>query len=230
MSEAVVPVAAMVRHCCDLLRQRMNQLESRPGLVIGCGNGDEVVYLRRAFRNTRIVGLDVEMKFSPLARAEADVLVADATLLPFPAESFDFAASFHSLEHVGDTHRALAELRRVLRPGAWFYVGVPNKSRLLGYLGSFDATTWQKFTWNAQDYLARLRGCFRNEAGAHAGFEAKELASLLKEYFSDVELLTEEYLRFKYTDRLPKPLLNFLLAPHVISRSAPSHYALCQKK
>jgi len=227
--EAEVPVAAMVRHCCQLLRERVEQPETHRGLIVGCGTGDEVVYLRRAFRNARIVGLDLEMKFTALARAEADLLLADATRLPFPPESFGFAASFHALEHVGDARRALAEVQRVLRPGAWFYVGVPNRSRLVGYVGSFDATLWQKFAWNVQDYAARLRGRFRNELGAHAGFEGKELVSLLETYFSHVQLVTEEFLRFKYGERLPRRVLNFLLAPRLINRSAPAHYAICQR-
>ena len=228
--ETEIPVSAMVRHCSNLLRARLDRLDSRPGVVVGCGNGEEVAYLRRAFRNCRIVGLDVELKFSPLARAGADLLVADAKNLPFPAASFDFAAAFHSLEHVADPRRALAELQRVLRPGAWFYMGVPNRTRLVAYVGSFDATLWQKLAWNVQDYADRLRGRFQNEAGAHAGFEAKELVSLLGTYFENVHLLTEEYLRFKYAGRVPKPLLNLLLSPSVINRSAAAHYALCQKR
>jgi SAM-dependent methyltransferase len=227
--KAEIPVAAMVRHCFHLLRQRIEPLAMPYGLVVGCGKGDEVVYLRRGFRGAPVVGLDVEMKFSSLARAEAALLVADAGCLPFPAEAFDFVAAFHSLEHVGDPRRALAEVRRVLRPGAWFYVGVPNRARLVGYLGSFDATAWQKLAWNVQDYAARLRGRFRNEFGAHAGFEGKELVSLLGEFFGQVQLVTEEFLRFKYSGRLPGRVLNFLLGPRVLHRTAPAHYALCRK-
>ncbi len=229
MPEAEISVAAMVRQCCSLLRERLDGLETRPGLVVGCGTGEEVVYLRRKFRNQRIVGLDTEQNFSSLARSEAGVLVGDAKRLPFPGESFDFAAAFHSLEHVGNPHLALAELWRVMRPGAWFYVGVPNKSRLVGYLGSFDASAWQKLTWNLKDYSARLRGRFENESGAHAGFKGKELVDLLGAYFSKVELLTEEYIRFKYAGRVPNPVLDFLLAPAVINYAAAAHYALCQK-
>jgi ubiquinone/menaquinone biosynthesis C-methylase UbiE len=60
--------------------------------------------------------------------------------LPFGELTFDFAAAFHSLEHVADARVALDEVRRVLRPGAPFYVGVPNRTRVVGHLGSFDAT------------------------------------------------------------------------------------------
>jgi SAM-dependent methyltransferase len=223
-----IPVAAMVAHCCALLDSRLGQAEDCPGLVVGCGTGDEVVYTRRRFRSRRIFGADLESRFSPLARAEGAVIAADALRLPFSPATFEFAAAFHSLEHVDDAAEALEEISRVLRPGAWLYVGVPNRKRVLGYIGSFDASTWQKILWNLQDWLDRLRGRFRNEAGAHAGFDGEELRRLLSRRFCDVELITGEFLRFKYACRVPGKLLNMLLSPRVINYSAPSHYAICR--
>lgn len=230
MSESAIPVAAPVKHFCGLLRCQLERLETRSGLVVGCGNGHEVAYLKRQTACGRVFGLDLEPAFSPLARAEAGLLVADATCLPFPADTFDFAVAIHSLEHVEHPRQAMLELQRVLRPGGWLYVGVPNRIRLLGYVGSFDATLWQKFWWNVVDYSQRARGRFRNELGAHAGFEGKELADLLGTFFADVRLLTEDYLRFKYRARLPGWMLNFLLSPRLLNYSAPSHYAMCKKK
>jgi SAM-dependent methyltransferase len=224
-----IPVAAMVRHCGELLRERLDTAKTPAGLVVGCGNGNEVAYLRRAFSSPQVFGLDVEKNFTLDARAERCVLQADAQRLPFPSAAFDFAAAFHSIEHVGDAGRALDEICRVLRPGGWFYLGVPSRTRLVGYLGSADATTWQKITWNLADWKARLGGRFENELGAHAGFEREELRELLAGRFPSVQLLTEEFIRYKYAGRLPKALLDILLAPSVVSYTAPAHYAICQK-
>jgi SAM-dependent methyltransferase len=230
MPETSIPeVARMVHHCCDLLRERLDRTRNLSGLVVGCGNGDEVVYMRRKFNYDHLVGVDVERIFSAVARAEHCVARGDALRLPFAAETFDFAAAFHSLEHVGDARLALDEIHRVLRPGGWFYMGVPNRRRLVGYLGSFDATTWQKITWNLTDWMARARGKFRNDLGAHAGFERGEMAALLAERFTDVRMLTEEFLRYKYGDRLPRFLLDLLLAPAIVDHSVPAHYAICRK-
>ncbi|MBZ5513774.1 MAG: methyltransferase domain-containing protein [Acidobacteriia bacterium] len=222
-------MAAMVVHGCTALRQRIGRLDRPAGVVVGCGSGDEVVYLRHMLRSDRVVGVDMLPAFSNAARRESCVAMGDAQSLPLESEAFDFAAAFHSLEHVGDPRRALGEIWRVLRPGAWFYVGVPNKSRLVGYLGSFDATTWQKITWNLTDWKARLLGRFDNELGAHAGFGRLELVQLLEERFTNVQLLTEEFVRFKYAGRLPKRVLDLLLAPKILDYAVPAHYALCQK-
>lgn len=223
------PVAAMVVHCCSALQQRISHIDRPSGIVVGCGSGDEVVYIRRVFLSDRVVGVDMLPAFSVTARAEGCVAIGNAENLPLPSEAFDFAAAFHSLEHVGDPRSALGEILRVLRPGGWFYLGVPNKSRLVGYLGSFDATTWQKITWNLTDWKARLLGRFENELGAHAGFKRLELIHLLQERFTNVQLLTEEFVRFKYAARLPTPVLDFLLAPKILDHAVPAHYALCQK-
>jgi SAM-dependent methyltransferase len=219
----------MVRHCCQLLGERLPGQAPLAGLLVGCGSGNEVVHLRKAFCTRKVFGLDVETNFSTSAREEHCLVRADAQRLPFPSATFDFAAAFHSIEHVGDTGQALDEIRRVLRPGGWFYLGVPNKLRAVGYLGSVEATTWQKITWNLTDWRARLRGRFENELGAHAGFARAELSKLLTERFATVQLLTEEFIRFKYAGRLPPALLNLLLAPSVVNYTAPAHYALCQK-
>ena len=229
LNPEAIPVAAMVRHGCQLLGERLAGRAPLSGLLVGCGNGNEVAYLRQAFRSRRVFGLDVEANFASAASAERCLLRADAQKLPFPSAVFDFAAAFHSLEHVGPVGQALDEIRRVLRPAGWFYLGVPNKSRAVGYLGSADATTWQKITWNLADWGARLRGRFKNELGAHAGFTGAELSKLLTERFTNVQLLTEEFIRFKYAGRLPPSLLNVLLDPRVVNYTAPSHYALCQK-
>ena len=229
MSEETISVAPMVLHCCNLLRERLTLPKRTSGLLVGCGSGNEVVYLRRAFGSECIVGLDVESGFSALAQAEGCVVLGDAKVLPFESGAFDFVAAFHSLEHVGEVRAALDEILRVLRPGGWFYLGVPNRSRLVAYLGSFDATSWQKVTWNLTDWWARARGRFRNEAGAHAGFDRVELADLLAKRFAKVDFLTKEYIRFKYSDRLPKVALDLLLSPRLLKYSVPAHYALCQK-
>ena len=56
----------------------------------------------------------------------ADFL-ADAGALPLPDNTLDYLCSSHVLEHLPDPLAALHEWHRVLRPGGWLYLVVPDK-------------------------------------------------------------------------------------------------------
>lgn len=59
-------------------------------------------------------------------------VAADLIALPFRDAAFDAVKATEVLEHVPDTARALAECRRVLRPGGHLVVTVPFLERLHG--------------------------------------------------------------------------------------------------
>lgn len=58
------------------------------------------------------------------------VLRADATHLPLADGSVDLVTALDVLEHLADDHGAVAEIRRVLRPGGHLVVTVPVDPRL----------------------------------------------------------------------------------------------------
>ncbi len=64
------------------------------------------------------IGLDVDEPIEVRAEQGIGRLFAmDATQLAFPDASFDLVISISTFEHIGDVPAALAEIRRVLRPG-----------------------------------------------------------------------------------------------------------------
>lgn len=63
-------------------------------------------------------------------RESVDVRVGDATALDLPDASFDAAFAFDVLHHVPDWRRALAEVRRVLRPGGRVYFEEMSRAAL----------------------------------------------------------------------------------------------------
>jgi SAM-dependent methyltransferase len=69
------------------------------------------------------------------------MVAADVTALPFEDGAFDSVLCSHVLEHVADERAALAELRRVLRPGGWAALMLPVDRSLALTLEDPTATT-----------------------------------------------------------------------------------------
>jgi SAM-dependent methyltransferase len=179
----------------ELLRRRFGR-QSRV-LAVGCGDGTEAAVLAELL-DCDVVGVDVEDRFHPDAHDRVELVVADAAKLPFADRSFDLVFSYHALEHMTRPLEAISEMRRVVRDDGGLWVGTPNRRRLVGYLGSRDASTHDKITWNVSEWLLRVRGRFRNELGAHAGFTRSELRGLLSARFPVVVDETSAYYALLY--------------------------------
>jgi SAM-dependent methyltransferase len=190
-------------------------------LVVGCGSGLEAGILARSFMATT-VGIDIggQFEFDLDGARPAGLLLMDARNLAFPDSSFDLVYSFHALEHIPEPERALAEMARVLVNGGTFFVGTPNRSRLLGYIGT-DESLRDKILWNFNDWKMRIKGQWRNESGAHAGFEADQLRRMTLRAFGDAKNVTIDYYLYQYP-RHPKlikaianPIVGNLIFPCV---------------
>jgi SAM-dependent methyltransferase len=168
-------------------------------LVVGCGTGREAHALAKAL-GCEVTGIDMRDRFDPQAAAEVNLQQGDATALPFATDSFDFIYSYHVLEHIPRYRDALAEMNRVLAKGGGLWIGTPNRARLFGYIGS-EVSMRQRLEWNVIDWKARLRGRFRNEFGAHAGFTPRELGGELRAVFSQIDEKTLDYYLAIYPHR-----------------------------
>ncbi len=94
-------------------------------LDLACGTGDIAFAL--ASRGARVVGLDVTLRMLELARAKRPpagaampLIVADMMALPFSEGTFDLVTTGYGIRNVPAIEPALAEARRVLRPGGLF--------------------------------------------------------------------------------------------------------------
>lgn len=217
------------QHFVRVLEGAERRTPIRRVLAVGCGQGHEASFLHRRL-GAEVTGIEPQLPEAVRALSRDGLHFVDASVLDMPFDDAGFDAVFyhHVIEHVGDAAGSLDEIARVLRPGGYLYVGTPNRHRILGYVGSFDASFREKVRWNLADYRARLRGRFRNELGAHAGFSQGELGRLLGRHFHDIQPLTADYLAFKYGGRLPTPALATLRARPLLEVVAPSVYALCR--
>jgi len=96
---------------------------------VGCSTGYLLEDLQARYPSARLVGFDLiasGLRKAHLALPDCLVARADACELPLADGVADAVLSVNLLEHVYDDRRALAEIMRVLRPGAAAVLIVPT--------------------------------------------------------------------------------------------------------
>lgn len=138
MNAAAAPSSTFVAHDADGYERTMGRWSRRLAepfldfvgcasdecvLDVGCGTGSLAEVLLRRVRPRRLHGVDLAPPY--IAGAERRVQapgvsfeVGDACALPFPDHHFDRVLSLLVLHFVPRWEQALAEMRRVARPGA----------------------------------------------------------------------------------------------------------------
>ena len=224
MGEKQISSASRYEKLADLFH-KMTGAEGREKtvLVVGAGQGYEVLALKRHFGNVR--GIEINMS-GVIPEAKHAIDEGDATSIHFANESFDILYCYHVLEHILNPLAALHEMKRVLKRGGILYLGVPNKSRLFSYLFVREEHLRTRLLWNLIDYRARLLGKFENQYGAHAGFNSQELGALLKGVFSSAKEVGDQYYTLKYPG---SRLVRSLLKIRSLEFLWPSIYFLCRK-
>ncbi len=140
--------------------------EASPGAVleVGCGGGQFAKRIAAENPDAVVTATDQSPRLVELAAGlGVNARVADVQDLPFADDAFDVVAAMWMLYHVPDLDRALAEVRRVLRPG-----------------GLFVAVT------NGDEHTADLR----REAGDGplvTGFSSENGRDSLARHFDDIE-------------------------------------------
>jgi SAM-dependent methyltransferase len=107
--------------------ERLVELDGKDVLDVGCGGGALVRAL--VDRGARAVGLEIsEQQLGPArTQGAGEFIVGRAEALPLAENSLDAVLFIRSLHHVPEPAMlpALADARRVLRPGGLVYVAEP---------------------------------------------------------------------------------------------------------
>ncbi len=131
--ERVVPDEAFTIDYLDhLARYRYAQPWSagREVLDCGCGNGYGSHLLAETARS--VTGVDIAAEAVAYARQHfvrpnLHFMQMDSQSLEFADATFDVVCSFEVVEHIADSARYLAEIRRVLRPEGTALLSTPNR-------------------------------------------------------------------------------------------------------
>lgn len=183
-------------------------------LEIGCGQGLMLSWLAQHGHDA--IGIDTNPEVVAACDDDLTVLGANGDDLPFENASFDVVVSFDVFEHIQDSDRHLAEVRRVLRPGGWYLFQTPNKWTNI----PFEILRWSKSYGirHALDFLKPPEHCslhtywqLRRRLHKH-GFAVEYYeVPVLNDYFKDkVKKFAGSAglvaLRVLNPDRLPMPL------------------------
>ncbi len=98
--------------------------------------------------------------------------VIDAQSIPYPDGTFDAVIANHMLYHVPDRPRALAEIRRVLKPGGYFYAATNGDSHLR----------------ELPDLVRRSKLDLPERMGNSSSFSLENGAEQLSPFFEDVRM------------------------------------------
>ncbi|WP_027394498.1 class I SAM-dependent methyltransferase [Aquimarina latercula] len=113
-------------------------------LDIGGGTGDFLVQAR--LKGWRVKGVEPNEQAREIAQKKKIILEPDTTDLP--SHNYDVVTMWHVLEHVSDLEIQIKELKRLVKPGGYIIIAVPN-------FRSFDAGYYKSF-WAAYDVPRHL--------------------------------------------------------------------------
>ncbi len=159
-------------------------------LEAGCGRGVGAAIILEDFGAGRVDAFDLDPHMVRLARRRLEargnrvrLWVGDVCCIPVPGETYDAVFDFGIIHHVPAWRDALAEIRRVMKPGGRFYAAEvlarlilhPVARRLLDHplADRFDA---QGFSDALQRHGFRLLGV-RSLASMFAWFVAEKPAA-----------------------------------------------------
>lgn len=95
-------------------------------LDVGCGSGQTMAWFRRLYPGWTALGIDLSAEAVRAARHFGErAVVGSATRIPAADGSFDLILTLDVLQHLplgGGDRAALAEARRVLRPGGGLFI------------------------------------------------------------------------------------------------------------
>jgi ubiquinone/menaquinone biosynthesis C-methylase UbiE len=111
-----------------IVRELIQKTEAQTLLEVGSGDG----YVLKALSDlpVSLTGIEISEKRIERSRGlvpQAEIVAGDARDMPFESQSFDLVVCSEVLEHVPEPERAIAEMKRVVRPGGLVIVTVPQE-------------------------------------------------------------------------------------------------------
>ncbi|MCA1834561.1 MAG: class I SAM-dependent methyltransferase [Actinomycetota bacterium] len=100
---------------------------TKPGKLLDIGSHSGNLHPPLTKRGFDVLGVDIDPAAVEVAKqAGRQVLLTDLFEAGFSGASFDVVTMIHTLEHLDEPKKVLAEIARLLRPGGILFINVPN--------------------------------------------------------------------------------------------------------
>jgi len=176
--------------------------DSKLVLDMACGVGYGSAILAR--KAGLVVGAELSLSSLKSNRAERhanlQLVCANAPTPPFKPSSFDTVVSIETIEHVLAYRAFLEKCAMILKPDGAFVVSTPN-------------TIFSEPTKVLVKRQSRPANPFHVKE-----FEAEEFASLLREYFLDVEVFSQSYMSLRARAVMVAIEISHLFLPQAVRR------------
>jgi len=197
----------------ERIERESRALRGKHLLEIGCGMGfDSLEFLKRGVRVTATdltptaVGL-ARRHFDVAGVRAEDVRTENALALSFPDDTFDAVWSNGVLHATGDTRRAIAQARRVLKPGG---------RAMISHFYRKPSWMWWMHRWGRENIEHKDQDPpvneFYTEAEIRDMFEGFDIVEAVQEHYRALPVARRGLKAGLYTYGF-KPVYNLLPAP-----------------
>ncbi len=153
--------ASQYRYIQDVVRLRDGKV-----LEVGACDG---MLLRHFARENAVIGLELSDRYRQQAMTRYDIRLLDERFDSFEGR-YDLLIMSHALEHFPDIHGTVEKCARLLNPGGYFFVELPNSP----LPGDLDAGGIKNYLHGAHTFNFTVNSLRRLMEGGH-GFEIVSL-------------------------------------------------------
>jgi SAM-dependent methyltransferase len=185
---------------------------------IGCANGGLLVALQeQGFGN--VCGIDPSPACVHATRslAKGDAWVGTLASIPEEVGTFDGIILSHVMEHVRDLSAAMELVHRLLNPGGWVYIEVPDAARygefLVAPFQDFNTEHINHFSETSLANLCRFNRFAPERTGTKVIYSSKDMPYPALFWFARK---SEEPSTIKKDDALQGTLENYISESHAL--------------
>ncbi len=174
--------------------------EIKPCSILNVGiGGYPLLDMELGKKGFRVTGVEYAFSLASLARRASTgaghplpVIVGDGQQLPFSSQSFEACICSETLEHLPGDRRVVSEIHRVLKPGGYFLMTVPNLWELRGQKDRLEAymktKRWISHSSHLREYTLfsakrLVRDLFSIEQWVPVGFTSENFKKMPVENF-----------------------------------------------